>query len=84
MTVVPGSMQASITAITVSTVLSGRGPMNTDHLVYALQGLKWGGKRENIGHELRDQEAVKEALYNIVQRNAVLLLNLCIIFFSKK
>jgi hypothetical protein len=47
--------------------------MNTDRLVYALQGLKWGGKRENIGHELRDQEAVKEALYNIVQRNEVLL-----------
>ena len=42
-----------------------------------------GGKRENIGHELRDQEVVKEALYNIVQRNEVLLLNLCIIFFRR-
>ena len=44
-----------------------------------------GRRGEESGPELHDQDVAKEALYNIVQRNEVLLLNLCIIkFFSKK
>jgi hypothetical protein len=42
-------------------VLSGTGPLNTDHLVYSCVG----GKRENIGPELHEQEVVKE-LYTIL------------------
>jgi len=39
--------------------------------------------RENIGSEIHDEEVAKEALYNIVQCNEVLLLNLCIIKFFR-